>query len=82
MQSFQSGGPYFGTVPWAYGGLFRPETQHINEFGQVWAGDPPHEAPGWYDLYDTDYAMDIVRRQGEEVRGWLADREREVGGGE
>lgn len=37
----------------------------------VWAGDPPHESPGWYDLYDDDYAMEIVRRQGEEVGRFL-----------
>merc|ERR1712244_212570 len=39
-------GAYVGTCPWAYGGIYRPETQHENEFGEVWAGDPPHESPG------------------------------------
>jgi len=24
--------------------------------------DPPHEAPGWYDLYDTDYTMEIIEK--------------------
>ncbi|TKX24180.1 hypothetical protein C1H76_3591 [Elsinoe australis] len=56
-------GAYVGTCPWAYGGIYRPETEVVNEFGEVWAGDPPHEAPGWYDLYDTDEAMNIVHRQ-------------------
>ena len=71
MQSFQSNGTYFGTAPWAYGGLYRPETQYINDFGMVWAGDPPHESPGWYDLYDTDEAMNIIKRQGDEIRAGL-----------
>jgi mannan endo-1,4-beta-mannosidase len=46
MDEFRNGGAYVGTSPWAYGGLYRPETQHANEFGMVWAGDPPHESPG------------------------------------
>ena len=71
MQSFQSNGSYFGTAPWAYGGLYRPETQYITDFGMVWAGDPPHESPGWYDLYDTDEAMNIIKRQGDEIRAGL-----------
>lgn len=71
MQSFLANGSFFGTAPWAYGGVYRPETQRENAFGMVWAGDPPHESPGWYDLYDDDYAMEIVRRQGEEVGRFL-----------
>lgn len=44
MDDFKSGnGSYIGTSPWAYGGLYRPETQHANAFGEIWAGDPPHE---------------------------------------
>ena len=64
-------GAYVGTCPWAYGGIYRPETQHENEFGEVWAGDPPHESPGWYDLYDTDEAMNILHRQQQEVERFL-----------
>jgi mannan endo-1,4-beta-mannosidase len=46
MDDFKNGGAYVGTCPWAYGGIWRPETQVVNEFGMVWAGDPPHESPG------------------------------------
>ena len=60
-----------GTCPWAYGGVFRPETQEADKYGMVWAGDPPHEAPGWYDLYDTDKAMDIVRDQQKMIHEFL-----------
>ncbi|KAF2001677.1 glycoside hydrolase family 5 protein [Amniculicola lignicola CBS 123094] len=71
VDSFERKGAYVGTCPWAYGGIWRPETQVENEFGMVWAGDPPHESPGWYDLYDTDEAMNIVARQQQEVAQWI-----------
>ncbi len=77
MSSFKrKTGSFIGTAPWAYGGVYRPEMQQQNEFGMWWAGDPPHEAPGWYDVYDSDYALQIVRKQKEAVdkiiahRGW------------
>ena len=71
VQDFKNGGAYIGTSPWAYGGIWRPETQVQNEFGMVWAGDPPHESPGWYDLYDTDEAMNVVARQQADVKEWI-----------
>ena len=37
---------YSGFGFWAYSGVSRP--------GDEWIGDPPHEAPGWYGLYNTD----------------------------
>lgn len=73
MDEFRNGGAYIGTAPWAYGGIYRPETQHANEFGMVWAGDPPHESPGWYDLYDTDQAMNIVAKQQRDIAAWIKD---------
>ncbi|KAI9706243.1 MAG: hypothetical protein M1820_004818 [Bogoriella megaspora] len=73
VDSFKSKtGSYIGTSPWAYGGIYRPETQQENEFGMVWAGDPPHEAPGWYDVYDTDQALTIVTAQKEDVDAFIA----------
>jgi mannan endo-1,4-beta-mannosidase len=72
MDEFRNGGAYVGTSPWAYGGDYRPETQHANEFGMVWAGDPPHESPGWYDLYNNDTAMDIVLAQQRIIGDWIA----------
>ncbi|KAL6707580.1 hypothetical protein ACN47E_003929 [Coniothyrium glycines] len=73
MDDFQNGGAYIGTSPWAYGGVYRPETQHANKFGMVWAGDPPHESPGWYDLYDTDEAMNIVATQQKTIAAWIQE---------
>lgn len=72
MDSFKGKGSYIGTSPWAYGGIYRPETQHINKFGEVWAGDPPHEAPGWYDVYDTDKAMTIIYNQYKNIAAFLS----------
>jgi hypothetical protein len=43
----------------------------VNAFGDVWAGDPPHESPGWYDLYDTDEAMNIIQRQQRNITAFL-----------
>jgi len=31
---------------WAWGGASRPD--------DGWVGDPPHETPGWYSVYNTD----------------------------
>ncbi|KAF2185669.1 glycoside hydrolase family 5 protein [Zopfia rhizophila CBS 207.26] len=75
MDSFKQGGAYVGTCPWAYGGIWRPETQYVNDFGMVWAGDPPHESPGWYDLYDTDEAMNILSRQQKNIAAWIEENE-------
>ena len=53
---------------WAWGGTSRP--------GDSWLGDPPHETPGWYSVYNTDestiaiissHAMDLARVQEEAV---------------
>ncbi|KAI8446672.1 glycoside hydrolase superfamily [Phakopsora pachyrhizi] len=66
VEYFKQGKGFQGTGPWSYGGIWRP-TDRRNSFGQSWAGDPPHEAPGWYDLYDTDPTMKIVSKQAEDV---------------
>ena len=42
----QKGGPLGGDNFWAWGGASRP--------GDGWLGDPPHETPGWYSVYNTD----------------------------
>ena len=40
------GEPATGANFWAWAGQARP--------GYAWVGDPPHETPGWYSVYDTD----------------------------
>ena len=40
------GGPMAGDNFWAWGGQARP--------GDAWIGDPPHETPGWYSVYNKD----------------------------
>ena len=40
------GEPVAGANFWAWAGAARP--------GYAWIGDPPHETPGWYSVYDTD----------------------------
>ena len=39
-------GPMAGDNFWAWSGASRP--------GDNWLGDPPHETPGWYSVYDID----------------------------
>jgi mannan endo-1,4-beta-mannosidase len=40
------GEPLAGANFWAWSGAARP--------GYPWIGDPPHETPGWYSVYNTD----------------------------
>jgi mannan endo-1,4-beta-mannosidase len=44
--SISRGGAVAGDNFWAWAGKSRP--------GDDWVGDPPHEAPGWYSVYNTD----------------------------
>ena len=44
--SVSSAGPLSGDTLWAWGGRGRP--------GTPWLGDPPHERPGWYSVFDSD----------------------------
>ncbi|KAG0149322.1 hypothetical protein CROQUDRAFT_40038 [Cronartium quercuum f. sp. fusiforme G11] len=70
VEYFKKGAAFQGLGPWAYGGIWRP-TDRKNKFNQSWGGDPPHEAPGWYDLYDTDSTMKIIQDQAREVLNYL-----------
>ena len=38
--------PLAGANFWAWAGAARP--------GYAWIGDPPHETPGWYSVYNSD----------------------------
>jgi len=58
----QKGGPPSCDNFWAWGGASRP--------GDGWLGNPPHETPGWYSVYNTDestiriisaHATDMIR---------------------
>ena len=40
---YARGAGVVGVMPWAYGGVWRPETQRFSTHGVVWAGDPMHE---------------------------------------
>ncbi|MFH1730248.1 MAG: cellulase family glycosylhydrolase [Planctomycetota bacterium] len=47
--SASSGGAAAGDNFWAWGGEGRP-----SDPAPQWIGDPPHETPGWYSVYDAD----------------------------
>jgi mannan endo-1,4-beta-mannosidase len=58
--SMASGGPAGGDNFWAWAGEARP--------GDPWIGDPPHETPGWYSVYDTDQStLAIISAHAKEV---------------
>jgi len=44
--SASTGGAAGGDNFWAWAGTSRP--------GTLWVGDPPHETPGWYSVYNMD----------------------------
>ena len=63
------GGPIGGDNFWAWGGQARP--------GDDWLGDPPHETPGWYSVYNKDestidlissHAMDMNHAQDDVIK--------------
>lgn len=78
----EENGAYVGTCPWAYGGIWRPDQMHVDQYGMVWAGDHPHESPGWYDLYDDDEAMNIIWRQQQAVEQYLRNGRGQGGWGD
>ncbi len=60
LRSMASGGPAAGDNFWAWAGKARP--------GNGWVGDPPHETPGWYSVYDTDTStLTIIREHARKM---------------
>ena len=49
FESAKSGGAAAGDNFWAWAGEGRPQ-----DSTPQWIGDPPHEIPGWYSVYDAD----------------------------
>jgi mannan endo-1,4-beta-mannosidase len=49
-------GPLAGDAFWAWAGEGRPSVPYGDWWavGDPWCGDPPHEAQGWYSVYDGD----------------------------
>jgi mannan endo-1,4-beta-mannosidase len=60
--SMSMGGPAAGDNFWAWSGASRP--------GDAWVGDPPHEIPGWYSVYDTDVStLAMISDHVKEISG-------------
>jgi mannan endo-1,4-beta-mannosidase len=58
--SRSTGGPVAGDNLWAWAGRARP--------ADGWVGDPPHEIPGWYSVYDTDAStLAIISAHADEM---------------
>ncbi len=70
-RNFLQGRRFIGTTPWAYGGIYRPSNQTLSSHGILFAGDPPHEGPGWYDVYSDDRVMQLMHEQQRNVSFFL-----------
>jgi mannan endo-1,4-beta-mannosidase len=65
-QAMLAGDPVGGTNFWAWGGGARP--------GDDWVGDPPHETPGWYSVYDADQStLDVIAEHVKAIAGLPID---------
>jgi mannan endo-1,4-beta-mannosidase len=66
--SMSTGGPAAGDNFWAWSGQARP--------GDDWVGDPPHETPGWYSVYDTDESTKaIISAHAKEIKEMAGGQE-------
>lgn len=54
-ENAEAGGALAGDNLWAWAGEGRPGVP-----SPQWIGDPPHETPGWYSVYDADAATLLV----------------------
>ncbi|MFZ5630454.1 MAG: glycoside hydrolase 5 family protein [Spirochaetota bacterium] len=67
LESQKTDSPIAGVNIWAWGGEGRPAHNEWKP-GDNFIGDPPHEAQGWYSVYDTDMStLKLIR----EVAGRL-----------
>jgi mannan endo-1,4-beta-mannosidase len=55
LSAIAIGEPVAGANFWAWSGSARP--------GYAWIGDPPHETPGWYSVYNSDTSTQAVITQ-------------------
>jgi hexosaminidase len=69
--SAAAGGPLAGHNLWAWSGQARP--------GDPWVGDPPHEEPGWYSVYDSDAStLALLAAQNPSVQPTLTSEKQEM----
>jgi mannan endo-1,4-beta-mannosidase len=63
--------PVAGVNFWAWAGEGRPHVpEGLWKPGDDFIGDPPHEAQGWYSVYDRDSTTrDIIRAYAEKMKG-------------
>ncbi|KAI8141448.1 glycoside hydrolase superfamily [Fennellomyces sp. T-0311] len=60
-------GRFSGSNFWAYSGIGR-STDYPNQYGMKWLGDPPHEIPGWYGVYDKDTTIQIIEEYNSQLK--------------
>ncbi len=69
VESAASGGPTAGSNIWVWSGAARP--------GGVYIGDPPHETPGWYSVYEGDaQTLKAITKHSADLSRWTQARKR------
>ncbi|MFC1572311.1 FlgD immunoglobulin-like domain containing protein [Candidatus Eisenbacteria bacterium] len=72
--SASSEGAAAGSNFWSWAGEGRPLEPYGSHWsnGDPWTGDPPHEAQGWYSVYDTDSStLSAVAFHAQEMTGLI-----------
>jgi mannan endo-1,4-beta-mannosidase len=70
-QAQAAGAPVAGVNFWAWAGEARPNKPYGGYWhaGDPFLGDPPHEAQGWYSVYDRDAStLQVISRYARKVR--------------
>jgi mannan endo-1,4-beta-mannosidase len=66
-----AGAPVAGVNFWAWAGEGRPKKPFGSYWkaGDPWIGDPPHEAQGWYSVYDQDTTTaKVIQKYAKKLR--------------
>ncbi len=63
--SSENGGPVVGSNFWAWNGEARTpnEDYRFRDGDTAYMGDPPHEAQGWYGIFDNDTSMHTIIKE-------------------
>ncbi|RKR14921.1 mannan endo-1,4-beta-mannosidase [Maribacter vaceletii] len=76
LRSIKRGTPLKGANFWAWGGFGRPDVpKAFWKINDDFIGDPPHEAQGWYSVYDKDIStLQIIKLYNELIMFELEEK--------
>lgn len=69
LRSVKRGMPLKGANFWAWGDFDRPDVpKGFWKVNDEFIGDPPHEAQGWYSVYDKDIStLEIINSYNKKI---------------